>query len=231
MLVGVRQVFLRLWGCNISCNYCDTRHQQVPELCQLERTPGRRDFDELANPLHVQQILTLLERWNRGWPGIHHSLSLTGGEPLLHPEFLRSVLPGITSYFPAYLETNGLLPDALERVIDQVSMIGMDIKLPSATGCEIPWDTHLDFLKIGKGKDLFVKVVVTDATEEWELQKACGVVAEVRRDIPFILQPVTSAAGTVAVSPLKLLEFQELASQRLPGVRVIPQTHRFMGQL
>lgn len=231
MLVGVRQVFLRLWGCNIACNYCDTRHQQLPEHGLLENTPGRRDFVEVANPVTFEQILSVLGRWNRGWPGIHHSLSLTGGEPLLHPDIIQAILPEITAYFPVYLETNGLLPDALELVIDQISMIGMDIKLPSATGCEISWDTHRDFLKVGKGKDLFVKVVVTDVTEEWELQKACSIIADVNKSIPLIIQPVTGESGAVGVSAVKLLEYQELASQMLPGVRVIPQTHRFMGQL
>lgn len=230
MLVGLRQVFLRLWGCNIACDYCDTRHQQVPDHCLLESTPGRRDFVQSPNPLPARQILDLLERWERGWPGVHHSLSLTGGEPLLHAEFLRSLLPQVTC-LPVYLETNGLLPDALELVIDHLSMIGMDIKLPSATGCEIPWDAHRYFLKIGSEKELFVKIVVSDATEEWELSRACDIVAQVDRTIPVILQPVTSASGSVAVSPLKLLEFQELSARVLPGVRVIPQTHRFMGQL
>lgn len=231
MLVGLRQVFLRLWGCNIACDYCDTCHEELPERCLLENSPGRRDFVEVANPIPFERILTHLERWNRGWPEIHHSLSLTGGEPLMHPETLRAILPDLVTCLPVYLETNGLLPQALELVIDNVSMIGMDIKLPSATGCEIRWEAHLDFLRIGSRKDIFVKVVVTDTTEEWELQRACSIVAQVRKDIPFIIQPVTSRGGAVAVSPLKLLEFQEMASQTLTGVRVIPQTHRFMGQL
>ena len=231
MLVGLRQVFLRLWGCNLACAYCDTCHEELPEHCLLESTPGRRDFANIANPVSFERILTHLDRWNRGWPDIHHSLSLTGGEPLMHSEMLRTILPELITFLPVYLETNGLLPQALELVIDNVSMIGMDIKLPSATGCEIRWETHLDFLRIGSCKDIFVKVVVTDTTEEWELQRACTIVARVRKDIPFIIQPVTSRAGVVAVSPLKLLEFQEVASQTLSCVRVIPQTHRFMGQL
>ena len=231
MLVGLRQVFLRLWGCNIACTYCDTRHQEFPVCCLLESTPGRRDFAEVANPVSFERILTHLERWNRGWPDIHHSLSITGGEPLLHPEALRAMLPALAPLMPVYLETNGLLPQALEQIIEHVSMIGMDIKLPSATGCEIEWQTHLDFLRIGNNRDIFVKVVVTDTTEEWELQRACAIVAQVGKEIPLIIQPVTSHGGAVAVSPLRLLEFQELASQTLSGVRVIPQTHRFMGQL
>jgi hypothetical protein len=41
---------------------------------------------------------------------------------------------------------------------------------------------------------------------------------------------MTRSDGSIAISPLRTLEFQELAAS-LKEVRIIPQTHKFMGQL
>lgn len=59
----------------------------------------------------------------------HHSISFTGGEPLLNADFLKILLDKVIA--PKYIETNGTLPQALKEIIDKVNYISMDIKLPS----------------------------------------------------------------------------------------------------
>ena len=86
MLIGLRQVFLRFQSCNLECIYCDTGRNIFHEFCAIEGTPGRRDFVPAQNPITIEHIIKLLEKWQKGWPGIHHSISLTGGEPLLNVE-------------------------------------------------------------------------------------------------------------------------------------------------
>lgn len=231
VLVGLRQVFLRFSGCNLNCSFCDTPGMsETPQECLLELTPGRRDFFKVKNPVSLERIASLMESWTVGWPGIHHSLSVTGGEPLLYGEQLAQWLPVLRRLLPIYLETNGTLPDALAPLIPHLDIIGMDIKLPSASGCAELWDEHRAFLTIASKTSVFVKIVIDQSTQEWEIERSCALIAAVDPAIPLILQPMTLANGSIAVSALRTLELQELAGG-LKEVRVIPQTHKFMGQL
>lgn len=231
LMVGLRQIFLRFHGCNLGCAYCDTGQDTPPRFCQIEGAPGRRDFHPAENPLTLDRVLCLLDGWQKGWPGLHHSLSLTGGEPLLNHELLQQWLPEIRRFLPIYLETNGILHSALALLINHIDYVSMDFKLPSTARSGHHWDCHLDFLRVAAAREVFVKAVIADETEEWEILRSCEIIAAVDRAIPLILQPVTASDGTIPVSAHKMLELQELACGFLREVRVIPQTHRFMGQL
>ena len=231
MLVGLRQVFIRFCGCNLVCNYCDTESNQPVEYCQMEGTPGRRDFIGVKNPFPLDRITCLLSGWQRGWPGIHHSISITGGEPLLHHELLQEWLPALKVFLPIYLETNGVLHKELSTVIEHLDQIGMDIKLPSTSGCVDMWHEHQMFLAVAAHKNVFVKAVIDNRTEEWEILRASEIIATIDKSIPLILQPLTGPDGRIDIPPVKMLELQEVACGFLQEVRIIPQTHKFIGQL
>jgi organic radical activating enzyme len=230
-LVGVRQVFLRFAGCNLTCDYCDTVYS-TPALCQIEATPGRGDFMDVPNPVHLETIIAVLARWSHGWPRLHHSLSITGGEPLLAADILVSWLPELRRCMPVFLETNGTLPEALLKVKPWLDHLSMDVKLPSASGHPENWNVHRAFLQAAHGIDTSVKIVVCSATEDWEIQKAATLVHDVAPSTPFILQPLSiSRPDQQSVSAVRLLELQELASRYLKDVRIIPQTHKSIGTL
>lgn len=231
MLVGLRQVFLRFRGCNLTCDYCDTPTACTAEPCLVEQAPGRRDFIPTPNPVALEQIVSLVDGWQHGWPRVHHSISITGGEPLLSHAALQFWLPELKSLLPVYLETNGIMHAALRLVIDHVDIVGMDIKIPSTSGCTDLWDDHRSFLEIAAEKNVFVKVVVGEQTQDWEILRASEMVAAVDRQIPLILQPITGSGVKVGVNPVRALEFQEIACRQLCEVRIIPQTHKFMAQL
>ncbi|MGD8237610.1 MAG: 7-carboxy-7-deazaguanine synthase QueE [Armatimonadota bacterium] len=239
VLVGTRQVFCRFYGCGLSCVYCDTpaaRAETGP--CMVERTPGERDFQEQANPFAPERLVELVAGFDDP-PGLHHSVAITGGEPLLRARFLAELAPLLRGHgLRTYLETNGLLPDALERTVDAFDIVAMDIKLPSAIGRDVLAASE-EFLRIvhvrraeAAGPDVFVKVVLTAETTDAELERACRAVAAVDGRIPFVLQPVTPAgAASDRPGPDRILEAFDLARRALDDVRVIPQTHRFMQQL
>lgn len=231
LFIGLRQVFLRFQSCNLDCIYCDTGGNTVAEFCSIEGAPGRLDFVKIKNPLTIDNLGTLLDKWQRGWPGIHHSISLTGGEPLLNYEILREWLPEIRRHLPVYLETNGTQHAALASLIGYFDHIGMDIKLPSTSGHAELWELHREFLKVAVQKNVFVKIVIDSKTEDWEIIRSCELISSIKNAVPLILQPTTLHDGKVGIPPVRVLELQELASGFLKEVRIIPQTHKFMGLL
>ncbi|MHC1697821.1 MAG: 7-carboxy-7-deazaguanine synthase QueE [Geobacteraceae bacterium] len=229
--IGLRQMFLRLHGCSMDCSYCDsrvTRSAAVPEFCQAETTPGRQVFELIKNPVSLDYLNNLLTSWVSLRPNAHHSISITGGEPLLHAEALQVWLPELRKILPIYLETNGIHFQELSQCIDYLDYISMDIKLPSITKSRDFWEEHRAFLQIAAEKDVYVKIVISEETSIREIQKACEVVVSVNKNIPLILQPLTTADVSKPISSNILFELQEEASNYVDEVRIIPQTHKYL---
>lgn len=229
--IGLRQIFIRFFGCNLSCEYCDTNICVDAAFCKIEQTPGRADFKEFTNPVNMNLVLSHLQGWVQDWPMVHHSISLTGGEPLLHLDTLQRWLPELRQILPVHLETNGVLHLALTRIIHEIDYISMDIKLPSSSGETDLWEHHRQFLEIAAQAEVSVKVVVNAATENWEIERAAAMIVGVDSNIPLIIQPETADDLSIKISTVSLFQLQEIASTIIPDVRIIPQTHRFIGLL
>ncbi len=224
--VGYRQVFVRLGGCNLACAFCDTPDsRKFGETGEIEITPGKRDFKTIQNPISA---LELAEYVNHLLVLPHHSVSFTGGEPLCQVEAIKTLAPLI--HGSIFLETNGTLVTELSEVLPYLDMVSMDIKLPSSCGQEL-WQEHEDFLRLANTRTVFVKLVVTAETSDGEFKQAMELISKVSPAIPLIIQPVTPIHNCKGVTPEKVLEWQEQALTFLTDVRVIPQTHKFMGQL
>ena len=228
MLAGRRQIFVRLTGCNLDCRYCDTEFNKS-DTCRLESSPGSGHFSDLPQPLALQKIIAVIADWQSRLPGAHHSISFTGGEPLLEADSLAEWFPEIRKFIPIHLETNGTLNIALTAVIDQVDFISMDMKLPSTSGCDWQlWESHQLFLKQAVCSDVSVKIVVGESTDSVEINKVCDIIALVDSSIPLFLQPLTLPDGRIGISTGQILRLQELASSRVSDVRVIPQMHKLL---
>ncbi|MFB2968299.1 7-carboxy-7-deazaguanine synthase QueE [Aerosakkonema sp. BLCC-F183] len=234
--VGTRQIFIRFALCDLRCHFCDSAHTwSVPEVCKIEKTPGWRDFETHTNPVMLTDLLSWVARQNQ--PGLHDSISLTGGEPLLSAPFLVQFLPEVRSIsgLPIYLETGGHRPEQLSQVLPYLDSIGMDIKLPSVSG-ENRWQAHQEFLQLcGNSQvEVFVKIIISSQTNPAELEQAGELVASVNPAIPVFLQPVTALPGedsVVVPAPDRVLSWQALMKRFVKQVRVIPQTHKMMNQL
>jgi 7-carboxy-7-deazaguanine synthase len=224
--VGYRQVFVRLAGCNLECDFCDTpSSRKIETIGHIEITAGKRDFKTIDNPISTDELSMFI---NNLLVVPHHSVSFTGGEPLCQVNALVEILPLIKGC--VYLETNGTLSDDLELVLPYIDIVSMDIKLPSIIGHEM-WQQHEAFLRLAYTRKVFVKLVVSANTNKIEFRKALELIAVVGKDIPLIIQPVTPIRDCESATPDQILQWQEEALTLLSNVRVIPQTHKIMGQL
>jgi len=234
-MVGVRQAFVRFFGCNLSCRYCDTpASRQLQESASIEQTAGERDFVLHKNPISTgflsESILRLSSR-HAPW------VSLTGGEPLLHADFLLELLPLLKDAgAKIYLETNGTLPAEMEKIADLTDFTAMDIKLPSASGQKDLFDAHQDFLQACRAERrperLCVKIVVTSETKSVELKRAADLILSINPRISLILQPAMAISPEIRPPrPEQILRWQADLMKILADVRVIPQTHKIINQL
>ena len=244
--VGVPSVFVRFGECDLRCAWCDSPETWLPaKRCRIEVEPGSGRFEEHPNPTPVLRAAQEVERLQGPGGGL---ISITGGEPLLQPEALVAFVETLRSRSATahsfLLETHGLATDALERVAGCVDIISMDWKLVSDVRRasdprhgEAPSfdDEHERFLMCAvaqRNAAVYVKVVVTRATREEELATVCTRVAARAARTPLILQPVTPS-GTVRSAPSaeEMLQWLRFCRDRLPDVRVIPQTHKSLGVL
>lgn len=238
-LVGERQIFVRLAGCNIRCSYCDQPEalERRPGPCRIERTPGRRDWQLLESPLPISTIAGAVDDLWEQLP--HHSISLTGGEPLMQAVRVAQLAEQLSAGGRAImLETNGTLVSALERIVPCLTYVSMDLKLASVDGTRVAGDTQRRFLRtsIDAGLTTWVKIVIGPSTDGDQFDRAVSLVAEMAHGpgagLELFLQPVTPfGAVHSAPNPEQVLALHERALRIYPRVRVVPQTHKAIGQL
>jgi 7-carboxy-7-deazaguanine synthase len=209
--VGERQVFVRFFACNLDCPWCDT-----------PKSKGKRaqHYHDMTFP----KVLAEICRLKNGC----RSVSLTGGEPLLQKDFLKTLLPALKKLrLQTYLDTNGILFAELRAVIGDIDIIAMDFKLPSSMKGKSYWDEHRSFLKIARRKDVFAKMVVSAKTLRKDLTQAVKIINEVAPRTSVILQPNSFELRQGAVQ--KCLEYQSYCLKYLSDVRIVPQMHKYLG--
>jgi len=200
----IPQIFVRFWGCDIGCCFCDTRNLSY-KIKSLEEV--------------VKEIFSFKNFF-------YHSISLTGGEPLIQKDFLKSLCRVLKERGQViYLETNGILYKNLGEVLDYLDIIAMDFKLPSSTQRGPFWQEHREFLKIAKEKEVFVKAVITPSTVKEDLIRAVEIIKTAASYLPFVLQPVFSYE---LVLHSKLEEFKRIALDYIERVEIIPQVHKHL---
>ncbi|MBI4655710.1 MAG: 7-carboxy-7-deazaguanine synthase QueE [Elusimicrobia bacterium] len=214
---GQKQIFVRFAGCNLRCSYCDEPHawtdKDVPE------TKFQEALRRIAD-------LSIAEKTK--------DVSLTGGEPLLNPNFAARLSSNLKSLnFKVHLETNATLVSAFEAVADIIDVVAADIKLPSACGLTL-WDLHGDFLSIAPEK-IFVKIVLTSETGFDEIIKAVEIIENVSEDIPLFLQPVTERVSAldgrrIEKPPEEFLKrAYDYCRIKINRVEILPQRHPTWG--
>jgi len=226
MCLGQLQTFVRFYGCNLRCGFCDESRKK-----KFKEYSGQEFIKAIIKENEAHSGLSLgrnTEPRLQSGRMCNKVVSLTGGEPLLYADFLKEALPALRKKgFIVYLETNGTLKNKLLEIIDFLDIISMDIKLPSSTGDRAFWKAHYDFLKASREKKVFVKSVITNKTTSSDIKKAVYIIEKINKAVFFILQPVTCNNRIQKIKHLQ--EFLGMSSSRLDNVRLIPQVHKILG--
>ncbi len=231
--VGTRQAFVRFSGCNLSCSYCDTNFAN-PGTCDYERAEGSGVFEKVPNPVSIEKLESMLQPFKK-----LHSISLTGGEPLLHADFIEKMDLSI----PLYLESNMTLPEQARKLSGNISYVSGDFKLPEAIRDISPEtrEVHVEntiecfkLLRKSNSRDCFCKIVIgRDTNPDTVIMAAEAVVPYVSC---IILQPETPLGSAVRTprftqeSVQTIIKLQKTLLE-LTDTRIIPQTHRMWGCL
>ena len=212
LLIGKRQIFIRFSGCNIDCNYCDTIESK-------DALAGNEySVDELNKT--VTALMT---------PDVD-SLEITGGEPLLHAEFIAQYLAEYP--FKAMLETNATLPDKLCLLGDVIDIVSMDIKLPEHFATKKEWqdvyEMELKSIQIIQKQNMnyYIKIVVSPSTPLRIIEEILKDLDDiVSPNVGFIIQPVSPMKNWSSKD--KLFEISEKIGEKY-NVSIIPQIHKYM---
>lgn len=206
LYLGHRQLFVRFFSCNLSCKFCDTKLDRFTEY----------EPEELLEEINLYNKNEL------------HSISFTGGEPLLQKDFLKEVLKlSSKEGYRNYLETNGTLPGELRDVIDYIDIVAMDLKLPSSTGMGHLWGLHRRFLKVASQKEVFLKAIICQTTQEEDLKEVITLIKETDKSAILVLQPNSYEHDDMLKK--KIENFKEVCIKNNITTCIIAQMHKVVG--
>ncbi len=197
---GYAVTFVRLFGCNLCCSYCDTMYAVEGD-----------DYHEMS----VEEIME--EVASHGFKRI----TLTGGEPLLYPEIVTPLLETlVTAGYDVNIETNGAVPlapfEEVRKMGPGTIMYTLDYKSISSGMNDTMILENYHYLRDGD----VVKFVVGD---EDDLDDMKRVVETELLNTPaeLFVSPIFDD-----IDPADLVDF--VLNHKLEQIRVQLQMHKFI---
>ncbi len=258
--MGRRQIFIRLTGCNIAkgefgsqgCEWCDSpeaKFESKPKF-RIEKISGSLLFEFIENPITPERVLELVKQIET--PDLH-SISFTGGEPTIQPDFLiESANLLKKDNKKLFLETNGATQwDPGYAVFDYFSI---DLK-DKASGAAADWKSliekelrfgknALDALRSKQPKDIrnsgiYFKLVITKHSDASLLIPYIEEIAKWNKEdeviqIGLVVQPVSPTNNYKDVPSFQTImqhtqRFAEIFGQK--NICISLQIHKYMNIL
>ncbi len=135
---GELAIFLRFFGCNLCCNYCDTRWASEPGA-----TITIMSTEDILQYVTSESV---------------NNITLTGGEPLLQPGISELITELEARGYRVEIETNGAVPLQDFSELPHRPAFTMDYKLP---GSGMEENMCLENFSLLRGKDA-VKFVISN---------------------------------------------------------------------
>lgn len=114
--IGLPTIFIRLFGCNLDCAWCDTGY--------AKGTSSQEVSDGDWREMSVEEILEAVQTYPC------KRVCVTGGEPLLQEEVYELISQLIKKKYRLSVETNGSF--SIEKLASLPLSLAMDIKTPSS---------------------------------------------------------------------------------------------------
>lgn len=203
---GLPCTFIRLFGCNLKCSYCDSRY-----ACEGD---GYREMS-------IPQIIKEVDEY--GVPNV----TVTGGEPLIHPGIVKLLEQLLNLGYDVNVETNGSqFPKRIVYDTDfKLNPLGcvflkgslfytMDYKCPSS-GMES--HMHIDILNELTEQDVLKFVV---GSQE-DLDKALSIIEQLRVKPQIYFSPVFDKIQAVDI-------VDYLLDKQLFDCKVQLQLHKYI---
>jgi len=229
---GRRQVFVRFAGCDLHCQWCDSKEYIDASRVfswRYEVEPFTGKFEYRPNPASLDEVINAVLRLDTG---DIHSISYTGGEPTLQIKPLKALMERMKGLgFDNFLETHGGLPELITEVAPLTDYASVDIKDETARATE-DWKSlvlrEVESIRILKeaGTKTYAKLVVTSGTKVENVRWY----AELLRDLaPLVIQPMEP----IDIGQTKLMELYREASLIMgrKNVGLSFQVHKYLNVL
>lgn len=135
---GFLTTFIRTFGCNLRCNYCDTMYAVEDQMNLL----GEKPFKEMS----IGEIIVECQGLK------NQRITLTGGEPLLQKDAEELVKALIKEGFEVNIETNGAIDISNYAYMQNLDMskliITMDWKSPYSGMNDKMIESNLEKLRV-----------------------------------------------------------------------------------
>lgn len=204
---GYLCTFIRTYGCNLRCNYCDSLYAST-----------NNNYSEMS----ISEIVKKCSELG------NERITLTGGEPLIQPNVIDLISCLLESGFEVNIETNGSV-DIFDirskvnlRCLEHIENLffTIDFKCPgSGMNSEMQM---CNFIRNSRRNDV-VKFVVSDRNDLDTMRTIVGTMTEMlKSNLPYIF--VSPVFGRI--KPVEIVDY--LKEYSMQTVRVQLQIHKLI---
>ena len=197
--MGLPMAFLRVTGCNLRCQWCDTKY-------------AYDDGKELSIDTILEQLGQIPTK----------RICITGGEPMIQEQIIELITQLTITGYTIYLETNGSM--FLGKLPHSNAIrISLDIKCPSSNESQKMNFTNFEIL--GEGDQ--IKFIIVNL-EDYDYAKDILKKYPISEDCTIIFTPCDLSHGGKIEGGFSLQKLTDKVLKDGLSVRVLPQLHKLI---